>query len=561
MFYSTQDSVAKVSSTHSLPLLRQGKTLSMLRSLARKRGLSVAVVGLVALLLRLALVPILGVPVPGIHDEFSYLLAADTFAHGRLTNPPHPMWIHFESFFIIEHPTYMSMYPPGQGLVLALGMRLGHPWIGVLVTTALMCSAICWMLQGWLPPDWALLGGLLAVVQLGLLTYWINSYWGGSLAALGGALVLGSLPRLTRTRARKTRDALWMALGLAILANSRPYEGLALSLPVALILGAWILGKKRPPTEVLLRRVLTPIAVVLLATAVAMAYYNFRVTGHPFLMPYQVNAKSYRSFPPFLWQHAWEQPLYHHAVMREYYRTLFQDYQNSRTLKGFYQHTITFIEIGWLFFVGPILTLALLGLPAVLHDRRMRGPLLIGAVFLPALLLETWIHPHYFAPATSLFYLVVMQSMRHLRQWRYRGRSIGLLFVRAIPLSCCALILLRLTAIAVHRPLEPWPRGNLDRARVLGKLKSLPGQQLVIVEYAPQHNPEHEWVYNDADIDHAKVVWARDMGERDNQELLDYFKGREAWIVYPDESPLRLEPLPKSLAPSDRNHPVATSSS
>jgi len=556
MFRSTQDAPAKVSPTHSPPVLRKLRALSL--SLARKTRLSVVVVGLLALFLRLALIPILGLPVPGIHDEFSYLLAGDTFAHGRLTNPTHPMWIHFESFFIIEHPTYMSMYPPGQGLVLALGMHLGHPWIGVLLTTALMCSAICWMLQGWLPPDWALLGGVLAVLQLGVLTYWINSYWGGSLAALGGALVLGSLPRLTRDR--KPLDALWMALGLAILANSRPYEGLALSFPVALILCIWMMGKKRPPAAILVRQVLTPIAVVVLVTAVAMAYYNFRVTGNAFLMPYQVNAKEYRSFPPFLWQHAWEQPLYHHAVMREYYATLLEDYQNSRTLKGFCEHSIRFVEIGWLFFVGLPFTLALLAFPALLGDRRTRGPLLIGAVFLPALLLETWIHPHYFAPATALFYLIVLESMRHLRHWRWGGRSIGLLLVRAIPLTCCALLLLRLIAIAAHAPFEPWPRGNQERARVLGKFESLPGQQLVIVRYAATHNPEHEWVYNAADIDHAKVVWARDMGERDNQELLAYFKGRQVWIVYADESPPRLELLPASLAAGDTNHPAVTGS-
>jgi hypothetical protein len=130
-------------------------------------------------------------------DDFSFLLAADTFAHGRLTNPTPAMWTHFESFHITMQPTYMSMYFPGQGLLLAAGKLLfGNPWFAVLMCSALMCAAICWMLQAWLPPGWALLGGILAMLRLGLFSYWVNTYTGGALiTALGGALVLGALPR------------------------------------------------------------------------------------------------------------------------------------------------------------------------------------------------------------------------------------------------------------------------------------------------------------------------------------------------------------------------------
>ena len=511
-------------------------------SLARRKTLSVVLTGASVLALRVALIPLLGVPEPMWHDEYSFLLAADTFAHGRLTNPTHPMWKHFESFHIIQQPTYMSMYPPAQGLILAAGQVLGHPWIGQLLATALMCSALCWMLEAWLPPAWALFGATLAVLRLGILSYWMNSYFAGSLTVLAGALVLGALPRIRRHG--RLRDAVVMGVGLAILANTRPYEGLVFSLPIAGAMLVWIVRQKRMTAQTVMGRVVLPLILILAITGTAMGYYFWRVTGDPLVMPYQVDRQTYAMAPYFIWQHARPEPLYGHAVMRNFYQGWeYHDYLSGMTPLGYVRRWLYEIYALWKFYAGPALTIPLLAFGCIFRDRKMRLPLVVAGFVAAGTLLAVWTGAHYVAAATGLLFLLVVQCMRHLRVWCWAGKPVGAALVRAVPAICVAMICLRLCAVATSAPIEqPWPRGNLKRAAILHQLETGPDQHLIIVRYGPEHGSHIEWVYNRADIDGAKVVWARDMGEEQNQELLRYFSERRVWVLYADESPPRLEP-------------------
>src|SRR6266852_9128583 len=520
---------------------------SFLSHLAPSKTLGILTFFFVVINLRLAIVPLLPVPVPGIHDEYSYLLMADTFAHGRLANPTHPMWISFESFHINWFPTYSSKYPPGQGAVLALGQLLSHPWIGVLLSVAAMCAAILWMLHAWLPPRWALLGAVLVALKFGIASYWINSYWGGAVAATGGALVLGAMPRIVRRP--RTLDALLLGLGIAILANTRPYEGLLFCIPVAGWFLWWLAGKTKSPVTRRTRivRVFAPLAVVLTFTIGFIGYYNWRLTGNASLFPHTLNSRTYRTTGLFLWDHP-KKPL-------EYRNHQFEDFYNGWERED-YQNTwqdVWTVSCEKLtrsgstyFWWGALLLLP--GLPFVFFDRKMRLPLLIFLLGTAAFLTLIWSFPHYAAALTCVIFLLLVQAIRHLRTMRLGGRPLGLALSWAI-----VCLLATAVGFSVRRhicdPLEWSCQGDPSRAAIEKRLSNAPGKHLIMVRYEEDHNLHDEWVYNGAEIDTAKVLWARELDPAQNAKLFAYFKDRQIWLVTPDTDNTELIPYSPAAVP------------
>jgi len=507
---------------------------------AQHKKLAVCSMFVAVAAIRLAVLPLLPVPIPGIHDEFSYLLMADTFAHGRLANPTHPMWMSFETFHVNWFPAYASMYPPAQGFVMAIGQLFGDPWIGVLLSAAAMCAAILWMLQAWMPARWALLGGVFAALNLGIASYWMNSYWGGAVAAAGGALVLGALARIARRAS--VGSALLLGLGIAILANSRPYEGFLFCVPVGVWLLAWLAGKikSRDSIGARIRTVLLPLSAVLVLTLAFIGYYNWRLTGNALLFPHVLNTRTYHSTPLFLWEHLKPELTYHNQQFEDFYNGWErEDYQT--TWKDARDVTAEKLARMGVEFFWPGVLFLFPALPFAFRDRKMRLLVVTFFLCLAGVFAVIWSAPHYAAPLTCVIYALLAQAVRHLRTRKWKARPVGVALSRAL-----VVLLVASTCVNVARracdPLWWTCTGDPSRVAVMKQLLDTPGKHLIIVRYSDDHNIHDEWVYNGADIDGSKVIWARELDENQNAKLFAYFKNRQIWLVESDVDNIEIKP-------------------
>jgi hypothetical protein len=513
--------------------------------IARRRALACLAVFVLTLGIRAALLPWMHVPKPAVHDEFSYLLAADTYASGRLANPTPPFWEHFESFHILQQPTYSSKYPVMQGLVLAVGEKLGEPWIGVWLSAALMCALVCWMLQGWITPEWALLGGLLVMLKIAIFSYWMNSYWGGAVPAIGGSLMLGALPRIVSSR--RIAPVLLLGLGWAILANSRPFDAFVLGVSCAGVL-VWWLWKEKTPWSAMIFRVGVPGAAVVALAIAFIAYDNYRVTGSPLQLPYQVHDRQYAIASMFAWSPNRPEPVYRHAVMRNFWVGWHAGV--VKTVKSDLTNTFLFkLTMLYEFFIGlwPLLIPPLIW-PYRLKSTEERVTVILLIAFLLALYPLTGFEQHYAAAIIGLIFLRLLQTLSRLWAWRPAGRPIG------FALATFFLVLFPYQFIhemgnlfRFGEAVSPFARA---RDSVVRKLEQQPGRDLVLVRYSTDHKTHDEWVYNRADIDNARIVWAREMSPEQDRPLIEYFHDRRVWLLEADQTPPQLIPYASAAVPS-----------
>jgi hypothetical protein len=464
-----------------------------------------------------------GFPEPAVHDEFSYLLGADTFAHGRLANPPHPLGRFFESPQMLFLPKYAPKYPPGQALVLALGEKLlGAPYSGVLISGALMMFLLTMTLVAWTSPG----PGIAVSVVLGLLflppMYWVYSYWGGCLAAAGGSAVLLAVALFRRDR--PVAAGIVFGIGALTLFLTRPYEGGVLTAVATTIFG-FRLGLTG-------MRMFFLSAVPMLAIGLLWAgWYNAAITGNPFRLPYLLHDSQYNVTPVFWFRPLRPEPVYSHARLAALYGRNSLDipeYLRARSEWWHWPLRLALRSVDGIFGWG--LTLLLL-VPFAWRDWRIGTLAAVLGFCLLALSLETYHHPHYAAPLTIV--IALLPACAAEKSWRLRNGSFrwGAILTCLVFAVACAFPLI--SAIRTARNgvnFDGTP--GFARAALIRRLSAMDGEHLVIVRYPyPAWQVATEWVYNGADIDSQPVIFAHDLGMKENEALLSYYPSRRKWLI------------------------------
>jgi hypothetical protein len=458
--------------------------------------------------------------VPRIQDEFAYLLGAETFAEGRVTNARHPMSRHFEAFYVLTEPTYMSKYPPAQSVAIAIGLVLfGSPSAGVWLSGAAACVAVYWMMLGCFSRRWALYGALLGMTSHAVFL-WNQTFLGGNVAFLGGALALGSVFRIMR-------DARWfhpatLAAGFAIVANSRPYEGLIFAVVLLAGLAVWALktGIAKHGLGSVVSRIIIPFAIVSAINFAWIGHYNYRVTGDPLKMPYAAYGQKSESVPLFLFSSS-DGARSPNCLMEFHNSKYAKLYTAFLTPAGFVNQQAGRLLLFFMVLVGiGCVVPFVLGFVFLVRSRRFLLPALVCASVIGSAL-TTYYHPHYIAHALPSILVITVYGVMFWRKW-IRSRF-WRFAVYLIPFAQLLTIML-----FVGKQFAAPINDETPRERIEAQLTASPSRHLIVVEDACVYD---SWIflYNDANIDASRIVWARKLSGPEDSELRNYYSDRAQW--------------------------------
>ena len=370
---------------------------------------------------RLLLIPLMGLPQPIIADEFSLMLQADTYAHGRLTNPYTSLPPSFSQIYGLISPTYASMYPVLKSAPGAMAEALGlHPWFGILFTMSILVVVIYFLIRRIVPPGYALLMASLVILRFGYFSGETNSYGATPTIPLGGALlVLGYLEFEDKP---SIRSGLFVGLGVFLIMTAHPFQALVFAGPILLALAYKSVRR--------LTNDFTPVAlagvtasIVIFAGLGLTAAHNQAVTGSWSKFPLDLYRTQYGLTSVFMNGPEPSKPVISvdYAVINKYHVMEGEDYEKERTLRGVVRAEVSRYRRAAVFIVGlPLLLPFVLGFGFF----RRRVALLAAAVtLLIGVGFITWGHATYAISVLGTGVLRDRTRISTLALSHHKGRS------------------------------------------------------------------------------------------------------------------------------------------
>ena len=279
-------------------------------------------------------------------------------------------------------------------------------------------------------------------------------------------------------------------------------------------------------------------------------FYSFKVTGNPLRMPYSVNRDTY-GWPENLAFLPVRTVTSRHEILGKMYWMELNRREHLKVWSSFVNDIGIRIFENWAFFIGPLLTLPLLAAIGNFRNPRIR-PLVVFIGLIAFLnLFQLVLYPYHLGPVVPVMFALIAQGLCWLYKPLSRSRpAAGYALVAILPVFLALTGAMKQEGDELGLPLTYWERAvephGVPRAYIEQWLSRRPGKQLAIVRYADTHSPNQEWVYNKADIDGSKVVWAREMDAQSDTRLLDYFQDRKAWLLEADLWPQHLVPYSRN---------------
>jgi hypothetical protein len=489
---------------------------------------------LISLAIQLVALAIRGEPLPTTHDEFSNLFGAETFVNFRLANPAlaHPEY--FDTFHILTRPTYSSMFPPGVAFSLAVGKLLFNSFIaGSLLSTSFAALAFSWMIRRVCSDRIALLAGVLINIAPVILD-WTFSYWSGSVAFAGGALMFGVFLGIYLNEFKKYYVVLFF-LGVFLVSIVRPFEGLVYTgLTAVLCIGYAIKNNIRIASTELVTALILSLAIL-----ASHAYYNKQVTGEYLVVPHVLYSGNYLRPPLFIWStenmNAPTDRPHRKALAQEELQLFTPQHRWSDLWLTAEVFRLKYEQLFRLYYNPILLFLLLFGL---VNGGRERV-IWISCAYLAVYLLLCTHHfrliSHYASPFVPVYFFAVVFGAREI--WRVDAstnrRIAKLLVVVAVVIS-----LPFYAAFATRGVRGTW---SGVRKAVIEQLEKQPFASLVFVEYGRNHSVHQEWVYNSPNIDRQKVILARSLGRDKDRELVASYRNRRVFKLVVNEPEIRIE--------------------